>query len=296
VLLLLLVAGSGGGRLYEKDTSGAVSDPDIPTAPVSSTARCGQRAACRRCPRGARLIRDRIGAVATPQSPSTAGSSTAGILKILAGDRLIWGSRSRCDPEQVSRESSPVSRQRIQEAIAECAARSAAAPPCGCEHALAIPLAAGLRAVVWLWRRLDALTRRLRAHIRTVGIQSFEVMRADRIWSALRGGLQGCERSRLASAPVVGYVLALWPWTRGLSRDIVGFALAPLQLLGRGFVANIPSLIFLAVLFYVVRLMIRVFSLFFEAVGRGTVTLRGFDADWAGPHTRLSESRSSRSA
>lgn len=76
-------------------------------------------------------------------------------------------------------------------------------------------------------------------------------MRADRIWSGLRGGLRGLRAViLLASALVyVGSVLALWPWTRGLSRDIVGFALAPLYVIGRGLVANITNLTFLAVLF-----------------------------------------------
>ncbi len=143
---------------------------------------------------------------------------------------------------------------------------------------------------MWLWRRVDALaTRRLQRHVHTVGIQSFEVIGSDRIWSVLRGGLRALRTVvLLASALVyVGYVLAQWPWTRGLSRDIVGFALAPLQVIARGFVASIPSLIFLAVLFYVIRLTLKLFHLFFEAVERSAVTLKGFDADWAGPTYKI---------
>ena len=88
--------------------------------------------------------------------------------------------------------------------------------------------------MVWLSRRLDALaTRRVQSHIHSVGIQSFEVLRADRIWSVLQAGLHGLRTLvLLASALVfVGYVLAQWPSTRGLSRDAVGFALAPLEVL-----------------------------------------------------------------
>ena len=58
-------------------------------------------------------------------------------------------------------------------------------------------------------------------------------------------------------------------------------------MIGRGLVANIPSLIFLVVLFYVVRLLLGVVRLFFDAVGREAVTLKGFDAEWAGPTYKI---------
>jgi small-conductance mechanosensitive channel len=85
----------------------------------------------------------------------------------------------------------------------------------------------------------------------------------------------------------LGYVLAVWPSTRGFSRSITSFALAPLQLLGRGLVSNIPRLVFLVVLFFVIRLILRVVRLFFESIERGTVKLHNFDADWAAPTYKI---------
>ena len=79
----------------------------------------------------------------------------------------------------------------------------------------------------------------------------------------------------------------MWPSTRGLSRDIVGFALSPLDVIGQGIVKNVPSLVFLVVLFFVIRLVLRLVRLFFETVGRGTVTLANFDADWAEPTYKI---------
>jgi small-conductance mechanosensitive channel len=156
--------------------------------------------------------------------------------------------------------------------------------------AATLVLAAGIALIVWLWRRLDVLmTGRMEKHVQTVGIQSFEVMRADQIRAALRNGILGLRTVIILVGILVylGYLLAVWPSTRGLSRDIVGFALSPLNLIGSGIVANIPSLVFLAVLFFVMRLVLRLVRLFFETVGRGTVTLANFDPDWAAPTYKI---------
>jgi small-conductance mechanosensitive channel len=85
----------------------------------------------------------------------------------------------------------------------------------------------------------------------------------------------------------VGFVLAQLPWTRGVSRDLTGFALRPLQVIGAGIVAQIPSLVFLAVLFFVVRLALRVIRLFFDAVEHDRVKLANFDAEWAQPTYKI---------
>ena len=69
----------------------------------------------------------------------------------------------------------------------------------------------------------------------------------------------------------LGYVLARFPSTRGLSRDMVGFALSPIDVLGNGIVNNIPSLVFLVVLFFVFRVALRLIRLFFGAVESGAV-------------------------
>jgi small-conductance mechanosensitive channel len=81
----------------------------------------------------------------------------------------------------------------------------------------------------------------------------------------------------------VGYVLALFPWTRGLSRNMVAFALGPLQVIGSGIVAHIPSLVFLVVLFFVFRLILRLVRLFFDGVERGGIVFAGFFPEWAQP-------------
>src|SRR4051812_26873730 len=79
-------------------------------------------------------------------------------------------------------------------------------------------LGLGIGLILWLWRRLDALMiRRMEQHVHTVGIQSFEVVRADQIRAALRNGVLGLRTVIILAGTLVylGYLLSVWPSTRG---------------------------------------------------------------------------------
>jgi small-conductance mechanosensitive channel len=138
----------------------------------------------------------------------------------------------------------------------------------------------------WGERRLES---RLRQRIQSLAIQSFEVLRAERLWRLVR------DFGRLAAGivlVVIGYlflhyVLAQLPWTRGAAGVLRGWILAPLKLLGGALVAALPDLIFLVVVYFLTRWVLRLLRLFFEAMGRGEVTFAGFDREWADPTYKL---------
>jgi small-conductance mechanosensitive channel len=217
------------------------------------------------------------------------------VSRIQAGDTLLAGVLDTdASVEQVPRpDLATAHAYRIQQAIAAYReARSGAAlRTSALRAAIATLLLAGLvAAFLWLWRRLIRLLEgRLRARIHTVGIQSFEVMRAERIWDALRGVLTTLRAVALLMMALIylGYVLGQFPWTRGIALSMVGFALAPLEVIAQGVLNHIPSLVFLAVLFVVFRLTLRLIRLFFDAVDRGDVALTNFDAEWAQPTYKI---------
>jgi len=301
VLAGLLAAAAASGPRLRAQAPPAAAEVDVPTAPVNidgvtlfrvrgvSSYSAADRAAA---------IAQRIAAVAadrqvSPDSFQIVDGPNA--VRLVAGNQLLMGVvDADAALEGVSRIELAVAHlARIRQAIAGY--REARAPAALSRAAMrtaiaTLLLAAVIAAVLFVWRRLDAvLRRRVQERIHSVGIQSFEVVRADQIRAALESVFFGLRAIVLLALVLVyaGYVLAAWPWTRPLSRDAAAFALAPLRTIGAGIVANIPRLVFLAVLFLLVRLALRLIRLFFDELARGAVRLGKFDPDWAEPTYKL---------
>src|SRR5262249_15169057 len=85
----------------------------------------------------------------------------------------------------------------------------------------------------------------------------------------------------------VQYVLALFPWTRTASNQLFQYLLDPLATMGWGLVGAIPDVVFLVILFFITRYLLKVVYMFFAAVGRGEVALSGFEREWADPTYKL---------
>jgi small-conductance mechanosensitive channel len=300
-LVLAAIIGSSSRATAQEPAAPPADDAEVVTAPVELDGSVLLRVrgvSSLPAAERARLIRERLIEVAGDESvaaDSLRVVDDANATRIMAGDRLVIGLiDADASLEQVTR---PVlaaaHRIRLQQAITEYrAARSPAALRRNALNALGgtLALIAAVLAVFWLWRWFDRLlTSRLRTRIQTVGIQSFEVMRAEKIWSALRNALFGLRTVVLLTLALVyiGFVLAQFPRTRGLSRGMVAFVTAPLEVIADGIIGQIPSLIFLVVLFFVFRLALRLIRLFFDAVERGTVTLANFDSEWAQPTYKI---------
>jgi small-conductance mechanosensitive channel len=299
LLLAVVAVLMAAGRLQAQ--APAAADVDVATAPVEidghvlfrlrgvSSFPAGERA---------RLVTDRIVAAAANPAASVdrlrVVESDVAAEVALGDEPLLRIFDADAALEQVRRaELAGAHMVRVRQAIVDYRAARTRDARLGngiTSLVATLALALGIGLVVWLWRRLDVLmVARMERHVQTVGIQSFEVVRADQIRAALRNGVLGLRTFVILVGILVyvGYLLAVWPATRGLSRDIVGFALSPLDVIGQGIVRNVPSLVFLVVLFFVIRLVLRLVRLFFETVGRGTVKLANFDADWAEPTYKI---------
>lgn len=144
--------------------------------------------------------------------------------------------------------------------------------------------------VIRSFRKLSALLEgRYRQRLRSVGVQSFEIVRVERVWEALNGALRLIKTVALVTLAVLALdaVLGLFPWTRPIAQRLTGVLVRPLGVLFHSFLATLPDLIFLTVLFFVVRYLLRLLRLFFEAIERKTVSFAGFEPEWALPTYKI---------
>jgi len=145
-------------------------------------------------------------------------------------------------------------------------------------------------ALVWMFRRARAtLERRYAARVQAVAIQSFQIMRAERILGAAQGLLATVRALAVLISLFfyLDYVLYQFPWTRPAAKRLVDYVVGPLSTMGRGAVEQLPNIVFLVILFFVIRYVLKLVRKFFEALQDRTVTLADFDPDWAPSTYRL---------
>ena len=142
----------------------------------------------------------------------------------------------------------------------------------------------------WLFRRINKLLEtRLRRRIQSVGIQSFEIVRAENIWRALYAAVSGLYFLIIAAAifSYVHFVLGRFPWTRHFANGLMADVLRPIKGAGLDLLGYLPNLAFLAVLYFVVRFSLRLVRLFFDSVAKGSVVFSAFEAEWALPTYKI---------
>jgi len=144
--------------------------------------------------------------------------------------------------------------------------------------------------VIWLRRRLDAmLDRRYGERIESLAAKSQDVVSVRRVWTLLDAGLRFIRSAIIVVLALVylQYVFGLFPYTRLAAKSVTGYVVGPLATMWASFVSNIPDLMFLAILVYVVRIILRMIRRFFEAVEQGRILLPNFDREWAAPTYKL---------
>jgi len=290
-----------GGQARAQQAADPAAEAEIATAPVTLDGAVLFRVrGVSSFPAEARALRieERLAAVAANPAVDVSSFHVAdndNATRILAGsETIVTLVDADARLEQVRRvDLAAAHLARLRQAVADYrAARAPAAIRRAAVTTVAatLVLALAIAGLVMFWWWLDrVLTRRLEARIHTVHFQSFEVMRAERIWSAVRSSLRAARALALLAVGLAyaGFVLAQFPWTRMLSHDMTEFALGPLRVIGVGTARAIPRLVFLIVLFVVVRVTLRLVRFFFDAVKRRSVTLPNFDPDWAEPTYKI---------
>lgn len=143
--------------------------------------------------------------------------------------------------------------------------------------------------VLMLMRRMRRYAEtRYKSHVHDVAIQSFRIVSVAQIWTGVTLLLRWC--MWLAAGMViyiyVEYVLTLFPWTRQFALHLLEVVLEPLQTMARVSWQRLPDVIFIAVLYFIVRYLLRLTRLFFDSLASGKIAFHNFYADWAAPTYR----------
>jgi small-conductance mechanosensitive channel len=153
---------------------------------------------------------------------------------------------------------------------------------------------AGLVAALFLLRRLyrklySLLEARYKARIHAVHIKSFEIIQAERLWTMVTGTLKTVRTALifLVLYLCLYFVLRSFPWTRLFAANLLGYVLTPLKKIGASVAAAVPNMIFIAILVLISRYVLKLMRLFFLGIEKGTLTLSGFDPDWARPTYKI---------
>lgn len=141
-----------------------------------------------------------------------------------------------------------------------------------------------------IYRRMYAiLESRYKSRVHALHIQSLEFVRAERLWTAVTGTLQTI---RLIFILIIFYVcfhlvLGFFPWTRLLAANLLDYVMKPVLMIAKGILKQIPNLLFIAVLIFLTRYFLKLMKLFFAGIESRTLTISGFDPDWAKPTYKI---------
>ncbi len=122
-----------------------------------------------------------------------------------------------------------------------------------------------------------------------IGIQTFEVVRAERLKTLLTAGLKVI-RAFVFLLILYTYfhlVLSFFPATRPFAGHLLDYVLEPLQTIGGAAWTQFPKVVFIAIIALITYYILKLMRLFFSEIEKGTLTLKGFYPEWAQPTLKI---------
>lgn len=78
-------------------------------------------------------------------------------------------------------------------------------------------------------------------------------------------------------------IFSLFPWTQDIATTLFGYILDPIKSIGGKFLAFIPNLLTIVVIWFVTKYILKLLSFFKDEVAKGKLELPGFYPEWAKP-------------
>jgi small-conductance mechanosensitive channel len=120
-------------------------------------------------------------------------------------------------------------------------------------------------------------------YIRSIRIQSIEVLNEERISSFIISMLRGARTVLLLGLfyLYIPLVLSFFPWTRGMATKLFTYILTPVEIVGHSFLSYLPKIFFLLVIAVITHYAIKLSRFLFDEIEKQTITIPGFYPDWA---------------
>lgn len=141
-----------------------------------------------------------------------------------------------------------------------------------------------LFALVRISRHINTvLQNRIKAKIDSVENISFNLIKSNQIWKAFHVLFNTLRNIIIVSLVIVffNYVLSLFPWTNPFAVYLLDLIIDPLLSLGKSFVNYIPKLIFLIIIYFITKHVLKLVKLFFIGIEGGGIMLKDFRPEWA---------------
>jgi small-conductance mechanosensitive channel len=135
----------------------------------------------------------------------------------------------------------------------------------------------------------NLLETRYRERLHSIQIKTVEIVQVQRVRAIVDGTVKF---SRVVIILIIAYAfihfaLGFFPWTRSLADQTLVYILLPLKVIGYGIIKEIPNLLFIVVLLFITRYILKFLGIFFNQIERGTIVFSGFYPEWARPTYRI---------
>ncbi len=142
-------------------------------------------------------------------------------------------------------------------------------------------------------RLFPALYRKLESwhgtKIRTLKIQAFENINADRIVAPLKALAKGFRifLTLLLFYIYIPLVFSLFPLTHGFGAKLLHYLLAPFSTIDNAIWGSLPKMFFIIAIVVVTHYILKLIRLVFAEIGKGTISIPGFFSEWAEPTFKI---------
>lgn len=151
-------------------------------------------------------------------------------------------------------------------------------------------LASAWWGIRWLFEKLDALIeRRYKERVADLKVQKVIIIQAHQMWAGLRGTMRGVKAFLLFLLlyAYFNFVFRQFPWTAYIGKQLFDIILDPIRVIVRGLLSSFPSLVFLVILVFLLRYLLKFGKLVFANLAIGKVIWPRFDREWAWPTYRI---------